>query len=90
MFDTRKRPRRRDNKSVDLLLGCKFSVHLWKAKVVADAEAKVHTAERKRREGIARSKARLFFDRCNRIQMRLAIFRRTVAMRIDQNLGIVN
>jgi len=34
--------------------------------------------------------ARLLFDGRDRIQVSLAIFRRVVAMRIDQNLGIVN
>ena len=80
MFETRKRPRGRDNKRVDLLLGRQFSIHHGKAKVVADSETKMQTAERKGREGIARSKARLLFNRRDRIQMSLAIFRSDVAM----------
>ena len=90
MFDSRERPGRRENKSADLRLGGQFSEHLRKAKVVADAEAKMHTAKRKAHEGIARSKARLFFDGRDRIQMSLAIFRRDIAIRINKNLGIVN
>ena len=90
MFDTRKRPGRRNNKSTDVLLGRQFSIHLGKAQIVTDTEAEMNTAELKVREAITRSKARLFFDRGNRIQMGLPIFRSDVAMRIDKNLGIVN
>src|SRR6266404_1210971 len=67
MFDTRKRPRRRNDKSVDVMFGHQFSVHLRKAKVVADTETKVQTAKLKAREGVARSKTGLFFDRRDRV-----------------------
>jgi hypothetical protein len=52
-----------------------LSVYLGKSKIVADAEAKAQTADGKARELVARRKAGLFFDRCDRIEMSLAIFR---------------
>ena len=90
MFVAWKRPRRRNKESADVLLGGEFSVHFRKPEIVTDAKTKAQTAELKARECIARRKARLFFYRRNRIQMSLAIFRNDVALRINQNLGIVN
>jgi hypothetical protein len=90
MFETRKRPRRRDDQSVGVLFGNQLSVHLRKSKVVANAEAKAETSKSKARECIARSKPLLFFNRRDCIQVSLAIFRENVALLIDKNLGIVN
>ena len=90
MFVPRKRPGRRDNESVDLVRSREFLVELFKAKVVANAETKMQTAERKARERIACSKSHMFFHRRDRIQISLTIFRDDVALRINQNLGIVN
>ena len=89
MFVAWKRPRGRDNESADVLLGCKFSIHLRKPKIVTDAETKRRSPSEKRYERIARSKARLFFYGRDGIQMSLAVFRNDVAFRINQNLGIV-
>src|SRR5262249_28513989 len=90
MFVAWKRPSRRNKESAYVLLGGELSVHLGKSEIVADAETKTQIVERKAREGVARPKAHLFFDRRNRIQMSLAIFRDDVALGIDKNLGIVD
>ena len=90
MFDSREWPGRRNKKSADVLLRGEFAVHFGKAKVVADAEAKTQTAKVKGCEAITRSKARLFFDGRDGIQMSLAILSSDIAARIDENLGVVN
>ena len=46
----------------------------------------MQTAEFKCCEAITRSKARLFFDGWDRIQMSLAILSSDIAARIDENL----
>ena len=72
------------------MLSGELSVHLGKPQIVTDAETKAQIAEREARERVASSEAGLFFYRRNRIQMSLAIFRNDVALRINQNLGIVD
>ena len=90
MFVAWKRPGGRNNKSADLVVGSQFSVHLRKPKIVADVETKMQTAKLKAREGVARSKAGLFFDGRDRIQVSLAILSSDVALFVDKNLRIVN
>ena len=90
MFVSGKRPGRGNKESADVLLGGEFSVHFGKPEIVTDAETNAQIAERKACERIARSEAGLFFDWRDRIQMSLAIFRDDVALRINQNLGIVD
>ena len=90
MFVSWKWPGGRNKKSADVLLGGEFSVHFGKPEIVTDTETKAQIAERKARERIARREAGLFFYGRNRIQMSLAIFRDDVAVRINQNLGIVD
>jgi hypothetical protein len=74
MFETREWPGRRENKCVHLLLSSQLSEHLGEAKIVANAEAQLQTAEFKARERIAWSKARVFFYWLDCVQMSLAIF----------------
>ena len=67
MFVARERPRGRDNKTADILLSRQISVHLGKAEVVADAEAKTQVAKRKARKLFTRGKTRLFLDGRDRV-----------------------
>ena len=58
--------------------------------VVTDAEAQLQIAEFEARECIALSKAGVLFYWLDCVQMRLAIFRHDIALRIDKDLRIVN
>src|SRR5947207_203949 len=90
MLKARERPGGRDNKSADILFGSQFSVHLWKPKVIADAQTKAQAANGNAGKRVARSKALLLFNGRDCVQVSLAIFRRDVSLLIDKNLGIVN
>ena len=90
MLDSREWPRRRNEKSADVVFGSQLSKHFRKTQIIADAEAETQIAKPNAREPISRRKAGLLCNGRDRIQMRLAIFGDDVAFRINKNLGIVD
>ena len=85
-----KRPGRSEDENIHLLFDRERSINLGKSKIVADAQSKPESAKRKTPQLVAGRKALVLPDRSRGEKVSLAITPNNVAIRIDENLRIID
>src|SRR2546423_4635039 len=90
MRGARKRPGRRNEQNVRVMLQRERARDLRKTQIVTDAQAEVESFRRYAHEFIPRRVAGTFIIRREDEEMRLAIARHDLAARVDKDLRVVN
>ena len=90
MLPSRKRPSRGEHENVNIVVDRERSIHFWKSKVVTNTQSKTQTGHGQTGKLMTRRKAFVLLDRSGGEEMGLSVFRGDGAIRIDEDLRIIN